>query len=139
MPDARETLAQLAADKSIYQTVLTGNLREVARIKLEVFELDGFLDLEAGAYGNDHQERVELVSIAQRRASERAGVEFGNDATVLIGDTPNDVAAGLAAGVRVIGMATGKTSVDELREAGATWVVGEVGVVPSLLTTRQPD
>jgi phosphoglycolate phosphatase-like HAD superfamily hydrolase len=133
LPGAREALAALAADRAICQTVLTGNLREVARIKLEVFELDGFLDLEAGAYGNDHQERVELVAIAQRRASERAGVQFGNDATVLIGDTPNDVAAGLDAGVRVIGVATGKTSRAELHEAGATWAVDDVRAAKRLL------
>jgi len=133
LPGARETLAELAADETIYQTLLTGNLREVARIKLEVFGLDGFLDLEAGAYGNDHHERAELVAIAQQRASERAGVKFGNDATVLIGDTPNDVAAGLAAGVRVIGVATGKTGLEELREAGATHVTNEVSGVLSLV------
>jgi phosphoglycolate phosphatase len=133
LPGARETLAELAADETIYQTLLTGNLREVARIKLEVFGLDGFLDLESGAYGNDHHERAELVAIAQQRASERAGVTFGNDATVLIGDTPNDVAAGLAAGVRVIGVATGKTGLDELRMAGATHVTNEVSGVLSLV------
>ena len=133
LPGARETLAELAADQTIYQTVLTGNLREVARIKLEVFGLDGFLDLVAGAYGDDHQERVELVAIAQQRAGERAGVEFGNEVTVLIGDTPNDVAAGLAADVRVIGVATGKTRLDELHDAGATWAVDEVEAVQGLI------
>lgn len=66
---------------------------------------------------------MELVAIAQQRAAERTGVEFDNDATVLVGDTPNDVAAGLAAGVRVVGVATGKTSLGELRDAGATWAV----------------
>ena len=135
LPGARETLAELAADPAVYQTVLTGNLRDVARIKLEVFELDGFLDLDAGAYGNDHQERAELVAIAQQRASERAGDEFSSNATVLIGDTPNDVRAGLAAGVRVIGVATGKTSVDTLREAGATWVVLSTEHVAPILRT----
>lgn len=133
LPGAHDTLTELAANDAMFQTLLTGNLREVARIKLEVFGLDGFLDLEAGAYGDDHQERTELVAIAQQRAGEWAGVEFGNEATVLIGDTPNDVAAGLAAGVRVIGVATGKTGLEELREAGATWTAGEVGAVPSLL------
>lgn len=133
LPGARETLAELANNTTMFQTVLTGNLREVARIKLEVFELDGFLDLEAGAYGNDHEERTELVAIAQERASKRAGVAFGNDATVLVGDTPNDVAAGLAAGVRVIGVATGKTSLDELRDAGAMWAVDEVAAVMEVL------
>ena len=126
LPGAREILAEWANRTTLFQTVLTGNLREVARIKLEVFGLDAFLDLEAGAYGNDHQERAELVAIAQQRASQRVGIEFGNDATVLIGDTPNDVAAGLAAGVRVVGVATGKTSLDELNQAGATWAVDEV-------------
>lgn len=134
LPGAYDTLAELAANAAVFQTVLTGNLREVARIKLEVLGLDGFLDLEAGAYGDDHQERTELVAIAQQRASERVGAEFDNDATVLIGDTPNDVAAGLAAGVRVIGVATGKTGSDELDKAGATRVCRSVTeVVPLLL------
>src|SRR5262249_31391833 len=93
----------------------------VARIKLEVFDLDRFLDLDAGAYGDDRTERSELVAIAQNRAQQRTGTPFGNDATILIGDTPNDVAAALTAGVRVIGRATGKTSTAELQDAGATW------------------
>jgi phosphoglycolate phosphatase len=129
LPGAHDTLAELAANEAVFQTVLTGNVREVARIKLEVFGLDGFLDLEAGAYGDDHQERAELVAIAQQRAKKRTGVEFGNDATVVIGDTPNDVAAALAAGVQVVGVATGKTTLEQLREAGANWAVGTVSAV----------
>lgn len=137
LPGAHDTLAALSENSAFFQTLLTGNLREVARIKLEVFGLDGFLDLEAGAYGDDHQERTELVVIAQQRASERAGVEFTNDATVLIGDTPNDVAAALTAGVQVIGVATGKTSLHELRDAGATWAVEQAsGVLETLTSTR---
>ncbi|MGN5381234.1 HAD family hydrolase [Streptomyces lasalocidi] len=38
--------------------------------------------------------------------------------TVLIGDTPADVAAGPATGVRVIAVTTGHSSTDELRAAG---------------------
>jgi phosphoglycolate phosphatase-like HAD superfamily hydrolase len=129
LPGTRDTLAALSDNTAFFQTVLTGNLREVARIKLEVFGLDPFLDLEAGAYGDDHQERAELVAIAQQRARERVGVEFGNEATVVIGDTPNDVSAGLAAGVQVIGVATGKTTFEQLREAGATRVVETVSAV----------
>ena len=136
LPGAHETLVELAANEAVFQTVLTGNLREVARIKLEVFGLNQFLDLEAGSYGDDHQERAELVAIAQQRASERTGAEFGTDATVLIGDTPNDVAAGLAAGVRVVGVATGKTNLEELRAAGATWAIGEIKAVTRMLLER---
>jgi phosphoglycolate phosphatase-like HAD superfamily hydrolase len=119
LPGVEDTLARLAHSPIVYQSVLTGNLRDVARIKLEVFDLDHYLDLDAGAYGDDDPERPKLVTIAQQRAAERTGVMFGNDATVLIGDTPKDVEAGLAAGVRVIGVATGNTSTQELRDAGA--------------------
>nr|CEL13909.1 Haloacid dehalogenase-like hydrolase [Kibdelosporangium sp. MJ126-NF4]CTQ88277.1 Haloacid dehalogenase-like hydrolase [Kibdelosporangium sp. MJ126-NF4] len=126
LPGARETLALLAADDGIYQSVLTGNLRGVARTKLEVFELDRYLDLEASAYGDDDPRRSELVAVAQRRATERTGVVFGDQRTVLIGDTPKDVEAALTAGVRVIGVASGKSSVDELRDAGATRVLADL-------------
>jgi phosphoglycolate phosphatase-like HAD superfamily hydrolase len=119
LPGAHDVLASLVDKPAIHQSVLTGNLREVARIKLEIFDLDGYLDLASGAYGDDDSDRPKLVSLAQQRAAERTGVVFGNDATVLVGDTPRDVEAGLAAGIRVIGVATGKTSAEELREAGA--------------------
>src|SRR6266567_1772276 len=109
LPGATETLAQLAIRPAAYQSVLTGNLREVARIKLEVFGLDQHLDLAAGAYGDDDPERAKLIAVAQQRAGRRVGVVFDNTATVLVGDTPKDVEAGLAAGVRVLAVATGKT------------------------------
>lgn len=126
LPGARETLTALARHPWIHQSVLTGNLREVARVKLDVFGLNGFLDLDSGAYGDDSPERPKLVAIAQRRAARRTGATFDNNRTVLIGDTPKDVEAGLAAGVRVIAVATGETTVDELRTAGAMTVLGEL-------------
>jgi phosphoglycolate phosphatase len=119
LPGAQETLALLAGDVVIYQSVLTGNLKAVARIKLEVFDLAEHLDLAAGAYGEDNHDRARLVHLAQQRAAARAGTTFPNERTVLIGDTPNDVRAGLEAGVRVIGVASGKSTINELLAAGA--------------------
>lgn len=132
LPGAAEALAVLAADQRIHQAVLTGNLREVARIKLEVFGLDRYLDLASSAYGDDDASRPALVVIAQRRAMERTGIVFDNRHTVLIGDTPNDVLAALAAGVRVVGVATGKTSEAELREAGAHVVFADLSKINDL-------
>jgi phosphoglycolate phosphatase-like HAD superfamily hydrolase len=57
LPGAKETLAALAADPRVHQAVLSGNLRDVSRIKLEVFGLDPYLDLASSAYGDDHTER----------------------------------------------------------------------------------
>ena len=65
LPGARATLQTLAADPRVHQGVLTGNPRDVARMKLEVFDLASYLDLDASAYGNDHPDRAHLVAIAQ--------------------------------------------------------------------------
>ena len=129
LPGARETLERLAADPSVHQGILTGNLRDVARIKLEVFGLDQYLDFDSSAYGDDHAERPELVKIARQRAEERTGATFDKANVVLIGDTPNDVKAALTAGVRVIAVASGKSSEDELRAAGAAWVIPDLSQV----------
>jgi phosphoglycolate phosphatase len=126
LPGARATLEYLATEKNIHQGILTGNLRQVARIKLEVFGLNSHVDLEASAYGDDHTERAKLVAIAQNRASTRTGTRFESRDTVLVGDTPKDIEAGIAAGVRVIGVASGKSSVQELREAGGAVIVTDL-------------
>lgn len=126
LPGAKETLAALAADPRVHQAVLSGNLRDVSRIKLEVFGLDTDLDLASSAYGDDHTDRPELVAIAQQRATERMATTFDNQYTVLIGDTPKDVEAALTAGVRVIAVASGKNNESELTQAGAPVTVSDL-------------
>jgi len=126
LPGAVAALARLASEPLVHQGVLTGNLREVARIKLDVFGLGSYLDLDSSAYGDDHSDRAELVAIAQARAAERTGRAFDAEHTVLIGDTPKDVQAAVAAGVRVVAVASGKSSVAELRSAGAGTVITDL-------------
>ncbi|MBA3575537.1 MAG: haloacid dehalogenase-like hydrolase [Pseudonocardiales bacterium] len=123
LPGAVTTLARLAAEADVRQSLLTGNLREVARIKLEVFKLDRYVDLDAGGYGADHTDRAELVRCAQDRATRRFGHPFDNAHTILVGDTPNDVRAAQEAGVHMIGVATGGSDVEQLRAAGAEAVL----------------
>ena len=139
LPGAAETLAELTVQPALYQSVLTGNLREVARIKLEVFGLDRYLDLAAGAYGDDDPDRSKLVRIAQDRASERARIRFNSEATVLVGDTTKDVEAGLAAGARVVGVATGKTGADDLRGVGAQVVAADLRECSTILLRFAQD
>ncbi|MFI5615562.1 HAD family hydrolase [Amycolatopsis sp. NPDC051903] len=46
---------------------------------------------------------------------------------MIVGDTPNDVKAALAAGVDVIAVATCKRTKDELRAAGAIRLTPDLG------------
>jgi phosphoglycolate phosphatase len=139
LPGAREALTALAEQPDVIQSVLTGNLRAVALIKLRVFELDGFIDLEVGAYGDDEAYRPNLVAVAQHRAAAKYGAAFTFSNTVILGDSPGDVEAGRTGGARVIGVASGKSSVAELRAAGADRVVTDLSDIPTLadlLATR---
>ena len=113
----------------IHQSVLTGNIRSVAEVKLAALGLREWLDLCIGAYGDDHEDRTELVHVARRRAAAvhgRSAAEFGGTATVVIGDTPLDIAAALAAGARAVGVATGSYSTDDLAMAGADAVLPDL-------------
>ncbi|MEU7154125.1 HAD hydrolase-like protein [Streptomyces sp. NPDC045456] len=123
--DGAASVLDALADRGFLQTVVTGNVRAAAEVKVATFGLDHHLDLSLGAYGEDAEERSELVSIALKRGDQQASN------AVLVGDTPADVEAGLTAGVRVVGVATGRSSVDELRAAGA-----EVAL-PDLSNTRE--
>lgn len=133
LPGAAAALAALASGR-VHQTVLTGNVRAVAEVKLAALGLRDPLDLCIGAYGDDHEDRVELVHVARRRAAAVHGCAgsswFGGPAAVVVGDTPLDIAAALAAGARAVGVATGPFSVADLRSAGADVVL------PDLSDTR---
>jgi phosphoglycolate phosphatase-like HAD superfamily hydrolase len=51
---------------------------------------------------------------------------------VVIGDTPNDVAAAKAIGARAIGVTTGRYTHDELRACGADEVVASLTEIVSV-------
>ena len=63
-PGVSSLLERLDREDDVLQSVLTGNLRLNARVKVEAFGLERFLDLEVGAYGSDHPDRERLVPLA---------------------------------------------------------------------------
>ena len=62
---------------------------------------------------------------------EKAEVLRGLGAVAYVGDTPPDIAAGVSAGVRAIGVATGSFTAAELRGAGAELVLGTLEAFPA--------
>jgi phosphoglycolate phosphatase len=123
LPGAAEAVAALGKLGTVVQSVLSGNLRPVAQVKLETFGLDAGLDLDVGAYGSDDTVRSRLVRIAQRRAGSKYQASFDAQTTVLVGDTPADVQAGHEGGARVVAVASGRNTADELSQAGAKVVL----------------
>jgi phosphoglycolate phosphatase len=124
--DAIAALASSEASPGIRQSVLTGNIRPLAALKLRLAGLGDHLDLDVGAYGDVHEVRAELVTVARHAAREAYGSDFSGSSTVLVGDTPLDVEAALAAGARAVAVATGSYSAAELAAAGAHVVLPDL-------------
>ncbi|GAA1026210.1 haloacid dehalogenase-like hydrolase [Virgisporangium ochraceum] len=126
LPGAREILAALAERDDVVQTVLSGNLRAVSAIKLRTFDLDRYLDITIGAYGDDDRHRPRLVAVAQGRAAERHGAEFGRGNTVVVGDSTHDVATAVEGGASIVAVASGSSDEEALTQAGATIVLPDL-------------
>lgn len=133
LPGARDALAAFSGMPGVVQSVLSGNIRPNAVTKLAVFGLDAYVDFDAGAYGADGEDRAGLVPVAQHRAEQKTGQAYGKANTVLVGDTLRDVQAGLVGGARVVAVATGTDSEEDLRSAGAHIVLPNLADTQAVL------
>lgn len=125
LPGVPETLEALAARGALL-ALCTGNVVEGAKIKLGRGGLDRYFDWGPGAvcgFAADGEDRAHVVSAALRRASARLGREVAPREALVIGDTPRDVQGAHRVGIPVLGVATGRFTVEELRVAGAEHAV----------------
>ncbi|MBM0230466.1 haloacid dehalogenase-like hydrolase [Micromonospora sp. STR1_7] len=99
-PGAAASIAELH-DLGFMQTVLTGNLRSAADVKLHVAGLGEFLDLRIGGFGSDARDRFQLPAVVAERYSAIFGFPLDPDRVIVIGDAPNDIACARHAGFRV--------------------------------------
>jgi phosphoglycolate phosphatase len=118
-PGMPELLAELAERDGTLLALVTGNFEPIARMKLRSAGLGEFFAGGQGGFGSDHEDRSELPAIARRRAGDGNGGAWPRERTIVIGDTPRDIACARADRVGVIGIATGPFAVEELSGADA--------------------
>lgn len=121
LPGAADLLDKLAVDPDITIGLLTGNVADGAVAKMRHYGLLHHFGF--GAYGCDHADRNRLGPVALERAAVHAGRDFAAAETLVIGDTPKDIACARAMGARCLAVATGKFSPEQLRACGADMVV----------------
>jgi phosphoglycolate phosphatase-like HAD superfamily hydrolase len=119
-----EQLLPRLAERGTLLGIVTGNIESAAQIKLARGGLNRFFAF--GGYGSDSSDRTELTKRAVERGGEVIGSPLDLGATIAVGDTPRDVAAGHGAGIRVVGVATGVYTVEQLATAGADWTLDTV-------------
>jgi phosphoglycolate phosphatase len=108
MPGVRGLLDRLHTRDGVWLGLLTGNVVDAARIKLEHFDLWRYF--RCGAFGDDAADRNALVAFAVDRARRGGLPEIAADRVIVVGDTPHDVACAQAAGAVAVGVATGDTA-----------------------------
>jgi phosphoglycolate phosphatase len=111
-PGVTEVLEALVARDGTRLALLTGNLEPIARLKIGRAGLGRFFEAGQGGFGSDHEDRTELPAIARRRAG-----HYPRAKTIVIGDTPRDIACARADGVRCIAVATGPYGPEDLADA----------------------
>lgn len=125
LPGITPLLDALEPDDRHFLALLTGNYADAAAVKLGHFDLWRYF--RCGAFGDDHGDRNHLVSVALQRAR-ACGLPPHVESlhTVVIGDTPRDIACAHAHGARCLAVATGDYSAETLRQAGADVVFDDL-------------
>lgn len=113
--------------------ITTGNIEPAAEIKLQRGGLNHFFAF--GGFGSDSPNRTELTLHAVKRGivvcatgsypGGRPQV-LSRDDFIAVGDTPRDVEAGHAAGIRVVSVATGLFDLETLEATGPEWALPTV-------------
>jgi phosphoglycolate phosphatase len=111
-----QLLAWLDDHREVTLGLLTGNYEPVARLKLARAGIGHHFPGGQGAFGSDAEDRAALPAIARRRAGV-LGAPYARTHTVVIGDTPRDIACARADRVRCFAVATGPFPVAELASA----------------------
>lgn len=117
-------------------SIMTGNCRRGAEIKLERYGITGFFELERGGYGDHHGARNDLAHATfaqlsqhirlEQDASGRDAVELRPDEILVIGDTVADIECAHAIGADCLAVATGSIPAAELQQADPRYLVADL-------------
>jgi phosphoglycolate phosphatase-like HAD superfamily hydrolase len=107
--------------------LLTGNIRLGAEIKLRHFDL--WKEFETGGFADDHEDRDQIAHAVLKRGSRVLGNELRGEQVLVIGDTPLDIRCGRAIGAKVLAVATGGATLEELKRHQPDWAVVDLNRV----------
>jgi phosphoglycolate phosphatase len=131
LPGIAALLAQLAAHGNVVLGLLTGNIRDGARIKLSHFGL--FHHFVLGGFGDEHFHRDDVAREALSMLHRHLEGTVDLDEVWVIGDTPLDVACARAIGAQAAAVATGWHSLEELAATGPDLLFADLSDPQALL------
>jgi phosphoglycolate phosphatase-like HAD superfamily hydrolase len=118
LPGVRDLLGWLAKQEDVTLGLLTGNYEPIARLKLERAGFGRAFADAPGAFGSDAEDRAALPAIARRRAG-TSRAPYPRADTIVIGDTPHDIACARADQLRCVAVGSGAFGAEALTGADA--------------------
>jgi phosphoglycolate phosphatase-like HAD superfamily hydrolase len=107
LPGVRETLEALAAHPRYESALVTGNIKPMAELKMELVGLSQFFTLP-GAFGDESHNRRDLPARAAERIRKHLQMDLEPEQFIVIGDTPNDIDCAQHFGARAVAVGTGR-------------------------------
>ena len=104
--------------------LLTGNIRLGAEIKLRHFDL--WEHFVIGGFAEDHEDRDQIAAAVHRRGSQLLDKDLKGGEILVVGDTPLDIRCARAIGAKVLAVATGGATLDELKKHNPDWAVPDL-------------
>jgi len=98
--------------------LLTGNNSKGAELKLRHYNI--WDEFEMGAFGDNTTERNAVAQEALSWAKDR-WADIRPEEILVIGDTQRDIECAQAIGAKVLAVATGNSSIEELQEFNPDW------------------
>jgi phosphoglycolate phosphatase len=131
-PGVQELLDALSSNERFVTSLLTGNVERLAEAKLRVAGIFHYFR-ERGAFGSDAEERDHLPAIAAERINSSLGRELPAHRFVIIGDTPRDISCARHFGARVVAVASGQHSVEQLKEYSPDALLADLSDTASVI------
>jgi phosphoglycolate phosphatase-like HAD superfamily hydrolase len=107
LPGVRETLEVLHGHPRYRSALLTGNIKPMAELKMELMGLQEYFTLP-GSFGEESHIRRDLPALAAARIRNYLRVDLHPEHFIVIGDTPNDIDCGRHFGARTVAVGTGR-------------------------------
>jgi phosphoglycolate phosphatase-like HAD superfamily hydrolase len=104
--------------------LLTGNIRLGAEIKLRRYGLWEFF--ETGGFADDSEDRNHIAAAALERGRRLLGGNLRGGEILVVGDTPHDIRCGKHIGAKVLAVATGGATLEELQNHKPDWAVEDL-------------
>ena len=130
-PGVKALLSRLDQTPDCFTALLTGNYKTSGFIKLKHFKIDQYFDF--GAFADDADDRNDLPPIAMKRFKDITGMAPDTKDIVIIGDTPRDIACGKPYRIKVMAVATGSYSVENLAEKSPEWAVNDLSDTENIM------